>query len=212
MKYYVRTTLERELNDSYSQVEYDILVDKDRQPIKSFIKQLRLISDDNAVLMEDDIILCKDFKEKIEKVISEHPNDVINFFQDPFNWFESHYTQSFRWNQCTYYPKGLGKRIADEMEKIYNNAINSHLQYDSIERMALNRLDLIFYVYRPCLVQHIDYSSLIQEPGVTCRRTLYFEDYLLELGISYDEAYKKENLKKLQSMRQSHFQKIKWTR
>ena len=40
MKYYVRTTEERKLDNSYSQIEYELLIDKDHKPIDSFIKQL----------------------------------------------------------------------------------------------------------------------------------------------------------------------------
>ena len=40
MKYYVRTTGERTLDDSYSQIEYELLLDKEHKPIESFMKQL----------------------------------------------------------------------------------------------------------------------------------------------------------------------------
>ena len=110
MKYYVRTTLERTLDSSYNQIEYTLLIDKEHKPVESFFNQLEIISDDNAVLLEDDLVLCNNFKEVIEEMISKHPNDIINFFQEPYDFYTSHYTRKFNWNQCTYYPKGVGKK------------------------------------------------------------------------------------------------------
>lgn len=200
IKYYVRTTGERALDKSFSQINYTLLIDKEHQPIKSFIKQLEIISDSDAVLLEDDIILCDDFKKHIEKVINEHPNRIINFFTYPMLYFKTDESKTFMYNQCTYYPKGIGKVVADEMKKITNIK-----QYDVIEYMALNKLKIKHIRYRPCLVQHIDYSSLI---GNTCnnRRTIYFIDYLNELGISYEDAEKSENKAKLQALLKQKFE------
>lgn len=117
MKYYVRTTGDRQF--SYN-INYEVLVDTERKPIRSFIDQLKYISNDNAVLLEDDVILCKNFKERIEEVVAQHPNYVINFFEDPFVFYltETRPGIKYRNNQCTYYPKGVAKTIADKMEEI----------------------------------------------------------------------------------------------
>ena len=72
LKFYVRTTLERQLDSSYSQIEYELLVDTEHKPIESFIEQLEQISEYDSVLLEDDLILCKDFKNRIEEVINKH--------------------------------------------------------------------------------------------------------------------------------------------
>ena len=191
MKYYVRTTLERKLDESYNQIEYTLLI--------------KTISTDDAILLEDDCILCNDFKNKIEEVIKEHPNDIINFFYRPYEYFTSHYIDHFSWNQCTYYPKGVAKEIAEEMENFQSTFPNLKLQYDLLENNALRSLKKLNYVYRPCLVQHIDYSSLIQQNGLKNRRTPYYIDYLIELGIDYKDAYSNENLKKLHRYKDTYF-------
>ena len=54
IKYFVRTTGERVLDKSYEQIEYTLLIDKEHKPIQSFIDQLNIISEYNAVLLEDD--------------------------------------------------------------------------------------------------------------------------------------------------------------
>ena len=92
IKYFVRAIEERELNDSYKQINYEKLIDYKYQPVDSFIEQLEYISDYDAVLIEDDCILCNNFKEEIEKVINQYPNNIINFFMFPQDYFTTHKT------------------------------------------------------------------------------------------------------------------------
>lgn len=201
IKYFVRTTEERTFNYN---LNYELLVDKEKKPAESFINQLKYISQYDSVLLEDDLILCEGFKDKIEEVIKQYPNDIINFFYKPKTYFSTHYLTEFSWNQCTYYPKGIALKIANEMKKLYN--ITPSLQYDVLENNALYRLGLTHVVYRPCLVQHIDKQSLIQSDcPIGSRRTIYFEDYLNELGIDYKDAFKTENRRKLHALLNKKF-------
>ena len=78
MKFYVRTTGERSLSN-YN-FDYEVMVDKDHNPIQSFINQMKLISNDDAIMLEDDLEFSKDFLVEIEQVINKYPNKVINFF------------------------------------------------------------------------------------------------------------------------------------
>ena len=198
MKYYVRTTLERKLDETYSQIEYDLLIDKEHKPVESFIKQLELISEENSVLLEDDLILCKNFKQKIEEIINQFPDKIINFFTFPKMYFQTRESKKFLWNQCTYYPKNISKQIALVMKKIkkQKDEIGESLQYDVLESLALEELGMTHIQYRPCIIQHLDGKSLIGN-GDSGRMTIYFIDYLNELNITYEEARKQENRLKL---------------
>ena len=211
MKFYVRTTLERTLDSSYNQIEYTLLVDNEHKPVESFFRQIDQISNEDAVLLEDDLVLCDNFKQLIEGSIAKHPNDIINFFQDPYDYYSAHYTQKFAWNQCTYYPKGSGKKIADFIKDYFVRVPSSkRLQYDVLEGIAIRGLNMLVWTERPILVQHIDSKeceTLIQPGKIHERRTPFFIDYLKELNISYDEAYLKDNLKTLNHMRIAHFRK-----
>lgn len=193
IKYFVRTTLEREFNYNLT---YDLLIDKEKKPVESFIHQLRIISEFDSVLLEDDLILCEDFKNKIEEVIKQYPNYIINFFTDLNMYFTTHISSEFMWNQCTYYPKGIGKIVANKIERLHK--IMPNVSYDILENQALKQLKIPHVKHRPCLVQHLDNNSLISNiatPGI--RRSIYFEDYLNELNIDYLEAFSEENNKKL---------------
>ena len=187
VKFFVRTTGERVLDESFSQIKYELLIDKEHKPIDSFIKQLKVIDDYDAVLLEDDVILCKGFKMEIEKVVEEHKNEVINFYTRPSAFFSSHFCQHFVYNQCTYYPKGSARKIAVQIEKEWN-ADKSIKDYDVLENKAIHSLGMYIFNYRPCLVQHKDGYSLIG--GRFCciadRITPYFKDYLDRYSIDYN--------------------------
>lgn len=82
------------------------------------------------------------------------------------------------------------------MKRVFDSGVQ--VPYDYIERMALTNLGEYHIVYRPSLVQHMDGRSIIQNKiPVLNRETIYFEDYLNELGIDYKDAYTLENRSKL---------------
>lgn len=219
IKYYIRTTGERPLNESYNQIEYELLIDKEHKPVESFIKQLEIISDCDAVLLEDDVFLCKDFKNRIESIIKKYPNKVINFFTKPWEYFKTGIHDEFSWNQCTYYPKGLGKKIAKEMNEVYSVMLKNkdklekryvtstgYIQYGLLESKGLERLGLTHIRYRPCLVQHLDFNSLIGNDNGSDRTTLYFIDWLESLNIDYNNISEKD-MKRLVLERKYFFSK-----
>lgn len=192
IKYFVRTTGERQLDSTLSQIEYTMLIDREHKPVKSFIGQLEVISDYDAVFLEDDVQLCRDFKQRIEDIIKVYPDRVINFFTAPLNYFMTREAQTFFFNQCTYYPKGLAKEIAREMRVIENKEPGKH-QYDVLESMALKNMQIKHIQFRPCLVQHLDFKSLVGNRD-NYRITPYFVDYLEDLNIQYEEANIHKNL------------------
>lgn len=201
IKYFVRTTGERKLDDSFKQIEYELLIDSDHKPIESFIAQLKYISNFNAVLLEDDVILCRDFKNRIEAAIESHRTDIINFYTSPLQYFTTQYSMKFSYNQCTYYPKGIADKIANKMIELYNPELK--VGYDVLEFGALNKLKLPHLKYRPCLVQHNDKKSLITESNES-RITPYFIDYLDDLNIEYNSKNCILSINKLLECRNKH--------
>lgn len=194
MKYYIRTTGERKLDESYNQIDYELLIDKNHEYINFFIDQLERVGVEDCVIIEDDCVLCKDFKRRIEEVISQYPNKIINFFQLPSNkWFMTYESDSFLMNQCTYYPKDLSVKLAKTMREVYKD--NLGLSTDQVENLALKEMNETHIKYRPCLVQHLNFHSLLNH-AIECRRTPFFVDYLDKLNLNYN-ALNKTNIKKL---------------
>lgn len=205
LKFFIRTTGERKLDPSIKRElgdQFSLLVDWDHKPVDSFIEQLNKISDYDAILLEDDVILCKDFVNEVKKAIRKWKGQIINFFGYPHEYCTSTLcTFTFAYNQCTYYPKGIAKQIAKKMIELRE----SYNQYDTLENKALRALNLPHVRFRPCLVQHIDNNTLIQKSNNNKRRTIWFKDYLDELGIDLKEAYTVENKQKLTELLNKQF-------
>lgn len=208
MCYYIRTTLERELNGSYNQITYKLIIDKEHKPIDSFIESLYQINDEDSVLMEDDLILCKDFVNRLNAVVEQYPNRIINFFWFPEFYVPTRETYQIAFNQCTFYPKGIAKQIADIMVTLPRNEGYKKNMYSLLEKEALKQLGIKVIQYRPCLVQHLDNDTLLFEKTVNRRRSPYFMDYLDTLGITYEEAKDSENCRKLIKLMREHFKEL----
>ena len=209
IRYFVRTTAERKLDKSYSQIDYNLLIDTEHKPIESFIHQLKYLSTvcTDVVLIEDDLILCEEFTNKIENAIKQYPDKIINFFCNYDTYFKTRESNEYSSNCCTYYPKRILSILADTMPKY----IKYSTQYSWIENLALQELKETHIQYRPCLVQHLDFDTLIQKGNHKLRRTLYFIDYLKELDISYEDASTPENQQKLKELMESKFQNYNGT-
>ena len=151
-------------------------------------------------------MLCKNFKEEIEKVIHTYPNDIINFFTAPTAFYTTHYSTNFAYNQCTYFPKGILHEIYPLMEKKFYGA--KRLFYGPILHKVLIELGIPHLIYRPFLVQHKDVKSILCNCDGMNRNTIYFKDYLDKLGIDMLDAVKPENKKKLEEM--LHEDRKKW--
>lgn len=191
IRYYVRRIPNRKLNSTYNQIEFEELIDYNHDPVGSYINQLKLISDEDSVLIEDDVLLCKNFKKEIEEVISKYPNSIISFFDEPRIYYKTKYKRNLCWTQCIYYPKGVSKIIADEMKKVHCNPYT----YDIILSEVMNRLKLNYLSYRPTLVQHLDFDTYIQKNCPRSRFTLYFKDYIDDLKIDYNDLGKVNNFR-----------------
>lgn len=183
MKFYVRTTGERSLSN-YN-FDYEIMVDKDHNPIQSFINQMKLISNDDAIMLEDDLEFSKDFLVEIEQVINKYPDKVINFFYLYLQFMPTQTIEgrAFLNNQCVYYPKGIAKKIADEMQKLIDDGFQNN-QYDQIQAKAMDNLGIDFISYRPMLVQHIGgTNSMMGNIWINQGKTIFFKD---DLPCDYD--------------------------
>ena len=208
MKYYIRTTGERVLDESYNQIPYIKLIDKEHRYIDFFVDELERVGIEDCVIIEDDCVLCKDFKNRIESIIAKYPNKVINFFQNPGNlYFKTHESTEYLQNQCTYYPKGLSIKLAREMREVHKQFPN--LCTDQVEDVALKNLNETHIKYRPCLVQHLNFDSLLGHKIEYYKlRTPFFIDYLDELKLNYNKL-SKNDIKKLEMKLYYHMLKYK---
>ena len=209
IKYYLRTTGERKVDSSFNQIDYSLLLDKEKRISEIFGDQLLSVSDNNCVLLEDDIVLCRNFKERIESVISKYPDTIINFFSFPNELKGSEFSHIFAYNQCTYYPASMLKFLGQEISK------NQHKKgYLETPEKAIKRVfkeyNLTYYKFKPYLVQHLDYNSEIGNDKVVFRRrSPFFIDYIDDLNINYEDIFQAKNQIRLNEYMWEWFKKRK---
>ena len=163
-------------------------------------------------MLEDDLVLCKNFEEEIKKAIAQYPNNIIQFFTDPWVYENTHLrSYPFEFNQCTYYPKGVGEKIANKMKELLPTFPKDQILYSHVENKALTNLLIPHIVYRPCLVQHNNQNTILRKDRhhFEGMETIWFKDYLDILGISHKNAYTPETYIKLLKLKNKHFELLK---
>lgn len=201
MKYIVRTVSwvdERLRNvEVIKSVIPDIVVltDTKRDGWNTYFEAMRMLNETGGVLLEDDVILCKGFKERIEGVISQKPDDLINFFERPkVSWCTTKYVGGSQYssNLCTYYPPNLPIEFLKEYKNFRESKPDKHmgLGYDCLMAHTLVKLKRKYWRIRPCLVQHSMFKSTINNRALD-RQTDYFIDDLIKNG-TISEDYKWE--------------------
>ena len=168
----------------------EVCVDTERDSYKSFLKMCDMLDDTGGVTLEDDVLLCKDFCLRIEKVIDEKGHDqVINFFERPKTYFCTSLVggSQFLWGQCIYFPKGIGHKMREYYQEFKEMRPNKWkgMATDCLVAYVLTKEKMKYWRVRPCLVQHLDYPSAIGRRP-TNRQTPYFIDDLESKGIDYN--------------------------
>lgn len=140
----------------------------------------RLAEDNPCVQMEDDIILCDNFKSKCLKAISERPNDVIQFFSRRKADLEigSRYESggSFLMHQCYYLPRGMARHVHEYSIWYENNCeegMTSPNDWVTRDFFKLNKIK--YWVHIPNLVDHRVSVSLIDSRRSSKRQSYTFE-------------------------------------
>lgn len=141
---------------------------------------------DGIVILEDDVLLCNDFKNKCEAVIEKHIDEVVSMFESALSKSELHseYRRGgrFAWNQCNYYPKSVCKLLSDEgmMPKFKNyfyTKLNEPWNYpiDRYIAFVLGYHGLSYWMEVPFLVQHMSIKSNFKGRPIN-RQSKYFID------------------------------------
>lgn len=199
MRYFVRTTGDRNLDISFNQIKYTLLIDRDHNAGNAFRTWLPLFVEDDCVILEDDIILCNNFQSRIEEEISKTPNQIINFFRSN-TFFQNYYiinkpselkSSGFSFTQCVYFPCSVFKKLKNCIEK---DNIRSYSVRKTI-RQSMFKTNTSFRLAVPFPVQHIDTESLMGHDFKEFkRRSPLFYNYLDELGITYEDVLKNSTL------------------
>ena len=85
-----------------------------RDAVDAFIGALKQAGNKPAIHMEDDVILTRGFRKKLESVIAKHPHTVIQFFSMRKDDLVvgSRFDRNFLMLQCVYLPFGYSQMLA----------------------------------------------------------------------------------------------------
>lgn len=163
-------------------VNYDDFTDNGKFTSTAWFNYQRgweIAGDDACVQMDDDIILTKDFVKKIEKVILEYPNTIIQFFSmrkkdiDIGTRFEP--LSNFTMQQCYYLPKGVAKKIYEFSHIFYKYTEHKFCPSDIAIADWGKANKMKYLIYCPNLVDHMQESSMINKIRSAKRQSKTFQ-------------------------------------
>lgn len=141
---------------------------------------------DGIVILEDDVKLCKDFRARVEKVVTEHDGEIISMFESAMTRkpLHSEYRAGgrFNWCQCNYYPKSVCKLLGDDamlplFKEYFYTKLKEPWNYpiDRYIPFVLNYYKLSYWMEVPFLVQHLPIKSNFKGRPLN-RQSRYFID------------------------------------
>ncbi|NBQ17947.1 hypothetical protein EBU24_06545 [bacterium] len=154
-------------------------IDYNKDGFANWNKAMLLAGNDPCVHMEEDIILTVNFVEKLEKAISEHPNDLIQFF----SMRKKDITEGSRWdnnflmNQCFYMPAGFSLdcyNYNDEWDK--EERAKNPAGWDLMMDRWLKARKRKYWIHVPSLVEHRIAKSAVDKRRSSKRQSKTFVD------------------------------------
>jgi GR25 family glycosyltransferase involved in LPS biosynthesis len=180
MLYVVRAVKERKpfVNEILEQIpEAIVYYDEFGDAMKSYLHVCQdIVKGQPAVLLEDDIVLTSDFKAKIEAVISEYPEILINFFSLSKKHTAPHFKKGREYcmNQCEYFPAGFSEKVVKAYQDwpLREKEPNA---YDFLVGYAWG-YNKPYLVWCPSLVQHRQVKSIIDPRRSSKRQSITFKE------------------------------------
>lgn len=136
-----------------------IVWDRNHSPLDTYLEVLRAMGDSAGILLEDDVVLAPQWRDRIEAVIAEHPGDVIRFWckerQFGSLWLEG---RDFYGNLCVYFPAGVAADFLAYVQTVKRDEFYHDLQFGRFLAKRKRR----FLSYEPSLVQHMTWESVVK--------------------------------------------------
>lgn len=166
----------------------EVVWDKHRSARLTWLSVLQHMDSDPCVLLEDDIVLTKNFMAKIMEAISERRSDIIQFHSRVKEdlTIGSRYRSGLTYlnNQCVYFPPGFSKKLLlfarDGAESIWEGHPNGT---DFVMAKFLQASKMRYWNHCPSLVEHLPITSTIDPKRSKHRRSTTFCEPELE-GLS----------------------------
>ena len=179
IRFIMRTT-DKEICKEYQEAIPSLEIEEDRthNAMDTFLASLDTIGESPSVNMEDDIILCKDFVDRVKQEIKKRPNDVIQFFsmrKDDLTIGSRYINGSqFKMNQCFYLPKGMSKELR-EYAKSWGRYEEHPTGFDILMADFFKERKIKYWNVCPNLVDHKVMKSRIDPRRSSKRQSFTFK-------------------------------------
>ena len=178
MKIIVRKMPEMVLDKSFEQLNDNYETCFAGNAMETFMKSVEMSQDDDCLNMEDDIILCDNFLEKVNKIIARHPDKMITFFTLKNRPMGENIEdgRNFCMAQCVYMPKWLNvalKKYAS-IWLISKRGKENPTGNDYMVADLLSSIKQTYILYQPSLVQHMEMKSRIDPKRSSKRQAKTF--------------------------------------
>jgi hypothetical protein len=140
-----------------------IVWDRDHSSALTFRRLIEAAGDQSAILLEDDIELCPDWRRRVEAVVAARPDQVIQFFStrgsDVGRGPHDRPGADFVNSQCFYLPGRLAGPLRDQLaaEPVVPNGPGC-LNDLALARVLKARRER-YHQFLPSLVQHLPWRS-----------------------------------------------------
>lgn len=154
----------RNVRDIVKAADAQVVWDRERSIQETFCRMLEAAGEEPAIFLQDDVELTEGWRGKVEKVIGEHPDVVIQFF----SLRKSDLTEGARWeagrnylmNQCWYVPAGYAQSLLEFARQWWKDN-PGHTGDDTCVAEWLRARSEKYWHHVPSLVQHREWKSAI---------------------------------------------------
>jgi GR25 family glycosyltransferase involved in LPS biosynthesis len=158
----------------------EIVWDRHKDAMETFLRACAEAGDDAVVRLEDDVVLTSNFMSKAEAVIEEHKDEVIQFFSrskyDLTLGSRLRAGSSFMMNQCFYLPVGVSRELMEYCPEWYAINYKEHPSgYDTMMGAYFAKAKRKYWNHVPSLVEHRIMKSLIHPSRSSKRQSTTFE-------------------------------------
>lgn len=141
---------------------------------ENLINMCKKYKNQNVLLIEDDVQICRDFLDYVNDVIQNEPNKIINFHYNR-NVSDDRYYDTigdldlfelngieYGFNQCVYLPKKYIQKILRNTDMFirYHAYVEANAHATVMSRIFEHDK---FLVVKPSLVKHLSFESSINE-------------------------------------------------
>lgn len=165
-----------------------ICPDQHRDPMRAFIGTLSALGESAGLAMEDDVLLCNGFLERVQEAVDQAPDNLpLQFFSlkptDVERGTGTRAPSSFSSTPCVYYPPGMAADLVDYYERtpLWRDGHPEHpTGTDLLVRDYLVKTKTPYWLVMPNLVDHQRFESAINARRSKSRQSVQFIDTLGE--------------------------------